>query len=238
VTLLVTDHAEGLRPVVEEANRWGLEIELIPESRELTPAEALIKYEQLIDSDPNNITVLDRFPGDSEASLFMNHAGFFQSIREWMPHCLLPDRVGVRELAPGIWAGLHTRISPSAQLKAPCWLGKSVYVGAKATIGPGAMVEDGSLIEPETDVIDSYIGPDTLVGRGSVIQDSIVWANLLINWKSGSVVEIADSFILCGLRASRGSPGRSWLERVTEICTPAKEDILIKDLLINKEGSS
>ena len=238
VALVAADRPESLQGVVQDASRWGLELELIPESRELTIAEALIKYDPQIGSDPNNIAVLDRFPGDSESRLFMNHAGFFQSVCAWMPHCLLPDRVGVRELAPGIWAGLHVRISPSAQLKAPCWLGKSVYVGAKATIGPGVMVEDGSLIEPETDIVDSYIGPDTLVGRGGVIRDSIVWGNTLINWKTGSVAEIADAFILCSLRQPRGAPGPSWFERVTEICTPAKEDMFIKDLLINKEGSS
>jgi NDP-sugar pyrophosphorylase family protein len=151
----------------------------------------------------------------------------------------MPDRVGLRQLAPGIWAGLHDRVSPSAQLKAPCWLGRGVSVGKGAIIGPGVIIEDGSLIEPETEIVNSYIGPDTLVGQGGVIKDSIAWANALVNWKSGSVVEIRDAFILCGLRRARTSAGPSWIERVTEICAPGKEaNLFIKDLLINKEGSS
>jgi NDP-sugar pyrophosphorylase family protein len=237
--LLATDRPESLQALVQDAGRWGMELEVIPESRELTLAEVLLKYDQLIGSEQNNVTVLDHLPGVPESTLFKDHATFFNAIRAWMPHCLMPDRVGIRQLAPGIWAGLHARVSASAQLKAPCWLGRSVSVGNGAMIGPGAVIEDGSMIEPETEIVESYIGPDTLVGQGGVIRDSIAWGNALINWKSGSVAEIRDAFILCGLRRPRVSSGPSWIERVSEMCASGKEEALfIKDLLINKEGSS
>jgi NDP-sugar pyrophosphorylase family protein len=239
VALLAHHQPEVLQSIVQEGGRWGIELQLFPESRELTSGEALIKYDQWIESDPSHIITLDHFPGFPGSRLFDSYMTFFHTMSGWMPHCLMPDRVGIRELAPGVWAGVHTRIASSAQLKAPCWLGKAVYIGAKAIIGPGAIVEDGSVIEPETELVDSYVGPDTLVGQGGVLKDSIVWGSTLMNWKSGSATEIRDAFILCGLRRPQVSERRSWLERVTEIYAPDKgEDLFIKELLIKKESSS
>jgi len=239
VTLLANDRPEALTAFVGDGARWGIDIEVIPESRELTPAEALLKYEDIVSSPENDITLLDHFPGCQE-QLFNSHAALFAGLCAWLPHSRMPDRVGVRELFPGVWAGLHARIAPNAQIKAPAWIGKNVSIGTGALVGPGAIVEDGSFIEAEAEIVDSYIGPDTLVGRCTAIRESLVWGNTLINWKNDSVVEVNDAFILCALRRSSLSPARSWLERISELCAPSKgePELFLKDWVINKEGSS
>jgi NDP-sugar pyrophosphorylase family protein len=238
VALLADDRTESLESLVQDGARWGMELDLISEGREFTPAEALFKYEKLIGSNPSSITVMEHFPGLPGFRLFDNPISFFHAIQAWMPHCHNPDRIGVRQLYPNVWAGLHARVSRSAQFHAPCWLGKGVYIGARAQIGPGAFIEDGSFIEPDTEIVDSYVGPDTLVGQGGAIKESLVWGNTLMNWKTGSVIEVPDAFILSGLRRQPTPAGPSWLERVSEICAPGKEeDLFIKDLLINKESS-
>src|SRR5438105_11246580 len=46
VALLVNDRAELVRAVAGNGARWGLSLEVLTESRDLTPAEALLKYQQ------------------------------------------------------------------------------------------------------------------------------------------------------------------------------------------------
>src|SRR5262245_60188290 len=71
VTILAHDRPEQIQAVSGGGERWGLQVQIINESRELTPAQALIKYEeQLRLSPPQNIDVLDHFPGLPEYPLF------------------------------------------------------------------------------------------------------------------------------------------------------------------------
>jgi len=238
VAIVANDRPESMKALVGDGARWGIELEVIPELRELTPAEALNKYESILQSGKDSVTLMDHFPGLPEHPLFESPAEFFAGIRTWMPKSRMPDRVGVRELSEGVWSAQNARVSPEAIVQAPCWLGKNVLVSNHAIIGPGTILEDGSFIESEAEVVDSYIGPDTLVGRGITIKDSIAWGSTLINWKTGSVAQVPDAFILCSLRRPQHAGALKWLQRVTEICIPAKEDeLFIKDLLINKESS-
>jgi len=239
VALVANDRPESVKNLVGDGARWGIEIEVIPELRELTPAEALNKYEGILQSGKESVTLMDHFPGLPEYPLFESQAGFFAGIRAWMPKSRTPDRIGVRELSLGVWVGQNARVSSAAIVQAPCWLGKNVLVGAHAIIGPGTILEDGSLIESKAEVVDSYIGPDTFVGQGIIVKDSIAFGSTLINWKTGSVAEVPDAFVLCSLKRPQHASGRKWLQRVTEICAPAKEEneLFIKDLLINKETS-
>ena len=239
VTFLANDRPDTLRALLDDGARWGMTLEVITESRELTPAEALIKYDKLVGSDQSSIAVVDHLPNDPPRPLFDTAESFFAGIRAWMPFSRMPDRIGVRQVSSGIWAGLRARVSSSARITPPCWLGKSVFIGPGAQIGPGAIIEDGSLIEPGTEIVESYVGSDTLVGEGTIIRDSLAWGNTLINWKTGSVAEVPDAFILCALRRPQAERGRSWIERLTEMCAPDnEEDLFIKDLLIKKESSS
>src|SRR4029077_8468493 len=155
--------------LVGNGARWGIRAEVIAESRELTPAQAQIKYGRgLTDSaGAGEIHVLDHFPGFTQP-LFASYEILFAGLWEWLPNALTPDRVGVHESRPGIWTGLHTRISPEAQLHAPCSIGHSVYIGARAVVGPMAIVEDRSFVEPEAEITGSMVGPDTFVGQLAV----------------------------------------------------------------------
>jgi NDP-sugar pyrophosphorylase family protein len=242
VHLLVHDRPECLHALVGDGARWGLTVEISHEARELTPAEALLKYEQERNPAPvqNGITMLDHFPGSPQHPLFNSYAGWFAAVRAWMPNALMPDRLGFRELCAGVWVGLHSKISPTARLTAPCWIGRNVFIGARAVIGPGAVIEDGSFIESDAELVGGYVGPDTLVGQCTALRNSLAWGGTLINWQTGSAVAVRDAFILSALRKPARAKKGGWLERMAEICSDDKEEseAFLKDLLVNKESSS
>src|SRR5215469_4097880 len=47
--ILADDHPEEIRTLVGDGERWGLRLEILEEQRELTPAQALLKYEKRTD---------------------------------------------------------------------------------------------------------------------------------------------------------------------------------------------
>ncbi|HLH54525.1 MAG TPA: hypothetical protein VKY92_12995 [Verrucomicrobiae bacterium] len=240
VLVLAHDRAELASEVVGQGQRWGLSVRVIAESRELTPAEALLKYGAQIDPalSQESIVVLDHLPGKPEHPLFSGFDHFFAGVRGWMRSALTPDRVGICEIAADVWTGCHSHISPGAKLKAPCWIGQHVYVGAGAIVGPGAVVENGSFIEPGAELAESWVGSDTFVGRFARIAGSLAWGSTLVDWRIGSAAELADPFLLCALRKPRRAHSPGWFTRLSEVYNRNKGEVSVlwKHLLLHKEG--
>ena len=202
VQILADDRPEHVTKLTGDGARWGLKVTVTPEIRELTPAQAQIKYAQEFPVTGQLIAVLDHFPNAPQWPLFESYAGLFSALTHWMPKAKTVDRVGLREVEPGIWLGIHAQVSPEAQLRAPCWIGGHVYIGAHAVIGPMAIIEDRSFVEAGAEIVNSVIGPDTFVGRMATLQKSFAWGNTLVNWEADSVTQVADAFLLCGLKRS------------------------------------
>lgn len=238
VSLLAHDRPELVRELVGAGERWGLQAEIVVESRELTPAEALLKYAAQLEGVPPHqaITVLDHFPGAASLPVFESYQSWFASLCHWMPRALTADRVGVNESRPGIWMGCHAHVSPRAQLRPPCWIGQHVFIGAEAIVGSNTVIEDGSFIEPGAELVQSWIGPDTFVGQFARIRNSLAWANTLVNWQTGSTAQLADPFLLCALRQPRGSSG--WFKKISELYARNKGEggLFWKHLLLHKQG--
>ncbi len=241
VRILADDRPEQIAALIQNGARWGITVEVSAASRELAPAQAQLKYAQEFPSASSQdvIATLDHFPGVPGRKLFNSYAELFAALTEWMPKARTVDRVGVRELRPGIWVGMHAHISPEAELRAPCWIGRCVYVGARAIIGPGAVVEDRSFVEGGAEIANSVVGRDTFVGQLLALQDSFALGHTLANWKSGACTKITDAFLLSALRrpaAARHSEGL--LDRLVEIYSRNKEDLQMfwKHFLMNKEG--
>jgi NDP-sugar pyrophosphorylase family protein len=240
VIVLAHDRPELAVEVIDEGQRWGLAAKVIGESRELTPSEALLKYAAELDPIPSQdaIAVLDHFPGQPDRPVFEDYSHFFQAVRGWMPSAFTIDRVGFSEVRPGVWTGCHSHVSPHAVIRPPCWIGQHVFVGAGAVIGPGAVIEDGSFVEPGAELAESWIGPDTFVGQFARIAGSLAWGSSLVNWESGSTVQIADAFLLCALRRPRRRRSLGWYDKLTEFYARNKGEVGLfwKHLLLHKEG--
>jgi NDP-sugar pyrophosphorylase family protein len=240
VSILAHDRPEQVQALAGNGERWGLHAEVIRESRELTPAQALLKYETQIRPTPlqNGIVVLDHFPGLTRYPLFNSYEACFAAMQAWMPLALTPERVGVRQLRPGIWAGSHSHVSAGAELRPPCWLGDKVFIGAGAVIGPDAIIEDSSFVEGNTEITKSYVGRDTFIGRYAELSDSLAWGNTLINWRTGSVARVPDAFLLCALRQPSALQPDGWFGRIAQRYSRNKEELQMvwKHMLMDKES--
>jgi hypothetical protein len=240
VSVLAHDRPERIQEVVGKGERWGLQASVITESRELTPAEALLKYAAQLEGVAAHqaIAILDHFPGLPDQPLFASYQSWYAALCRWMPCALTADRVGVNETSPGIWKGCRSHVSSQAQLRAPCWIGQHVFIGAGAIVGPGAIVEDGSFVEPGAEVAQSWIGPDTFVGQFARINSSLAWANTLVNWETGSATQLADPFFLCAVRQPRRQRTLGWFRKLSGLYARNKGEVglLWKHPLIHKQG--
>jgi NDP-sugar pyrophosphorylase family protein len=219
VHILAADRPEAIRKIAGSGARWGLKIEVTAEVRELTAAQAQIKYAaQFPASAPNSITVLDHFPGEADAPIFNSYADLFAGLTRWMPKAKTIDRVGVQEVQPGIWLGRHAHVSPEAKLHAPCWIGQHAYVGAHCVIGPTAVLEDRSFVEGGAEIVSSVVSPDTFVGKLAALRRSLALGNTLINWQTNSIAQITDAFLMCALRRQpNAKTSEKFLHRLFEL---------------------
>src|SRR6185437_15669805 len=71
VHILADDRPDEIRRVVGTGARWGLKVEVTNEVRELTAAQAQIKYAaELPATGQSHVYVLEYFPGEPDAPLF------------------------------------------------------------------------------------------------------------------------------------------------------------------------
>ncbi|MDO8543319.1 MAG: sugar transferase [Opitutaceae bacterium] len=205
VTILASDRPDQVRTVVGDGTRWGLRVDLLPKSRELTVPEARSKYRGH-DADgwmEEDVVLMDTLPGLPGYPLFETYAGWFAALRAWTPRAITPARIGVREIEPGVWVGLHAQIASNVQLRAPCWIGNQAMIAPGAIIGPKALVEDRVVVEHDARIVESVVGPETFVGPHIVIERSLASGSTVVNWKSGSCLHVPDAFLLCSLDARR-----------------------------------
>src|ERR1043166_6455443 len=210
ILVLAADRPEQAREFVGRGQRWGLRVEVWPETRELTAAEALAKYGDDAGwlAAPHDAIVMDHLPGLPAHRLFTSYADWFAALQAATRRSATPDRIGVREIKPGVWAGRRTRLSPKAELRAPCWLGEDVLVGDGAVVGPNAVLENKVCIERSAQISDSVVGPETFVGEFTEVRRSIACGSTLVNWQLDSTIHVSDAFLLCSLGRRRGAFGR------------------------------
>jgi NDP-sugar pyrophosphorylase family protein len=235
VHILADDRPEQIRKIVGTGARWGLKAEITSEVRELTAAQAQIKYAaEFPVSAPNSISVLDHFPGEPDSPIFTGYAELFAGMMRWLPRANTIDRVGFREIQPGIWVGRHAHVSPEAQLTGPCWIGQHVFVGPKCVIGPNAILEDRSFVEGGAEIVNGVIGPDTFVGKLAALRQSFALGNTLVNWNTNSVAQITDAFLMCALK--REPTSEKFLGRLLELLFAEPKPGVAPMDTINQQG--
>jgi NDP-sugar pyrophosphorylase family protein len=228
VRLVVGDGKELIEQEVGDGSRWGLKIEVFHEILSLSPAEARKRYRPSYESDwaldPLDVIEADHLPGMPEQKLFASYSSWFESLQLWLPQVAQSKRIGFREIRPGVWAGLRTRIANNAELIAPCWMGDNVRIGKNAVVGPNAFLEDGVVLDSTCAVKNSWVGPETFLGTLAELKDSLALGNLLVNWKTASHTEVPDSFLLTSLAET----GKRREKRDKEAQTPTVQSALAR----------
>lgn len=230
VTVLACDRPDAVRQVAGNGARWGLQVTVVTETRELTPAEARSRHggggEWL--PAPLDVVLADHLPELSGYKLCDSYAGWFGAAQAWLDRAVTPDRVGVREVAPGIKVGWHSEIPADAMLVPPVWIGEKVTLGAGVTLGPNAIIEDRAVVEAGAEIRDSIVGPETLVGTLTEVADSLALGDTLVNWKDSSCLHVTDEFLLCPLRPS-ARDASEWFRRLTQALTGSTPPLVAGD---------
>jgi hypothetical protein len=213
VSIVAADRPRQILDFVGDGARWGVRIDVqsefdgFPAAAGRNGGDGNGAFSQ--EAGAGAVVSLDHLPQQPDLPLFASYAAWFAAVINWIPRAAAsPNRLGVREIRPGVWAGLHTRVSAGAELRAPCWLGEHVFVGSGAILGPMAVVEDRVLVEPGAKITDSIIGPETFVGEMTEVGSSLAWGDTLVNWKLNSLLKVPDTFLLRSLRSQPSKLGR------------------------------
>ena len=201
VRLITSDDVDAIQRVLGNGSRWGVNLEIFHEVRELSAAEARKRYRPSYENDwlPEDVIEADHLPGLAEHKIFGGYADWFKGLSLWLPFVCQSARIGLREIRPGVWAGRRTRIGSNVEFHAPCWIGDNVRIGKKAVIGPFALLEERVVVDHAAEVANSWVGPDTFIGALTRVADSLGWGSLLINWRTGSYISVPDSFLMSSL---------------------------------------
>lgn len=206
IRVLAADRPDQIRRFVRKGEAWGISVEVVPEQRELTPAEAIARHATpdtaTTPATPPQVVMVDRIP-PTGPSLWTNTAAWFSAVRSQFENAA-HDRVGIRQPAPGVFVHVRARLSPEASLRPPCWIGANSWIGPRTVIGPNSIVEAHSYVDDGAEVVDSFIGPGTYVGALTEVRDSLAWKSNLYKIPTGSATEVSDGFLLGPVHASLG----------------------------------
>lgn len=199
-TILAADRPHEIRHAVDQGGRWGLSITVLSVKREPSTEEARLRFTGKDTSGraPNIIT-LDTLPSMPHKPLWESSAGMFDimlgNLRGTPPEAHLT----MREIAPEVHVSTRARISATAKIEGPVWIGPQVIVGDNAQILAGTVIEEAAYIDRDAIVSESWVGPSTYVGAMTNVQNSFAWGGGIENWSKGVFLEITDDFLLTNL---------------------------------------
>src|SRR5690606_28555653 len=117
VTILVADRPERVRQIVGDGARWGLRVEIAPQSHELNCAEvrSMFSGSKIPSAFGTHETIfIDHSPGLPQLKLFSSYAAFFGAIQKVFSEIALKSPFGMKEIRPGVWTGFRAHIAPDA----------------------------------------------------------------------------------------------------------------------------
>ena len=118
--------------------------------------------------------------------------------------CLVQDALAGRcqikpvgqEVRPGIWCGGGARVSASARILAPAYIGQRARVRAGVFIAPGTSVEQRSEVDCGTVIRNSSILPHTYLGPGLHVSQSVISGSRVVHLGRKIDVELAHTGLL------------------------------------------
>jgi len=204
IVIISPDRPHLIRQWLLRGNLWTREIQILTDDTEVPNSETF---------------TMDRLP-DQEALPEPRTAQ--ELMKRWFS--LQVDSIEARktmaqqidfELREGVWLGPGAEVHPSCTLEAPCWIGSGAKIGAGSRIGPGGFVGHRSFLDEDVEVVGGIVCQDTYVGRHTSLRDAAVQGGLLMDWKRGVRIELADHLLLRELDDDKGRPG--WVERLVSL---------------------
>lgn len=104
-----------------------------------------------------------------------------------------------REVEPGIWISRNVVMPSNIVLEPPVYIGENSRIGNGVHLGPHAVIGGGCVLDSKCSVKNSVIFPNSFVGEGLELQDTLIDRNLLVNARDGGAINVRDNFILGSL---------------------------------------
>jgi hypothetical protein len=91
-----------------------------------------------------------------------------------------------RQVRDGVWIGEGAEVDESVRVMGPAYVGERTTIRTGATLGPFASVEHDCVVDCGTTIERSSVLPNTYLGPGLLIQQSLVDGNCLehLVWKA------------------------------------------------------
>jgi hypothetical protein len=197
VEVYVADRPAAVRLALEGGVYWSRPVRVIPIAcEEEAPADAL-----RVDHFPDAAT--EAFPDD--ARRLLEH--WFDLQKAWLAS-RGTERVAIDERhASGGWIGPHARVHPSAQLRAPFWIGPNARIGAGCQVGPNAFLGENSILGNNVEVEEACILNNTCLGHNTRLSRAMADGGALVEWARGCRVDIRERFIMRPVVAGVRRPG-------------------------------
>ena len=96
----------------------------------------------------------------------------------------------------GLWISRNVRIHPSVQLIPPVYIGADCRIESGVVLGPNVSIENHCIIEERTHIADSFVFPDTFVGRELSLNSAIAGSRFMQMLDTPQPFEGIDPFIL------------------------------------------
>jgi len=141
-------------------------------------------------------------------------AGLLRAMQRLLQCPEPPVGIARNPVAPGLWIGNGCRIHPTAVVKAPAYLGDHVLVGPGAVVGPNAAVGAHSIIDRDAIVVDGIVAPESYLGAGVELRQSLLSGRSLVNVALGACVEVPDRELAGPASGSLDAMGPGFAERL------------------------
>lgn len=105
----------------------------------------------------------------------------------------------------GVYIGYNVLLPPAVELRPPFAIGNDCRIRPLAVIGPNAVIGNHVIIDQQAELADCVVLDGTYVGRNVEIKQKIVGGDRIISPDDGTVLEMADPWLLAPLG------GRAWV---------------------------
>lgn len=216
VTILAADRPHEIRHAVDQGGRWGLSVTVLSVKREPSIDETRQRFtgKDSAGRVPNIIT-LDTLPDMPHKPLWESSAALFDILHNSLLVTPAESHLTMREVAPKVHVSTRARVSATAKIEGPVWIGPQVIISDDAQILAGSIIEEAAYIDRGAIVSESWVGSNTYVGALTNVKSSFAWGGGIENWRQGSFLEITDDFLLTNLTHKPfGGVRSSWLVRI------------------------
>jgi hypothetical protein len=101
-----------------------------------------------------------------------------------------------RQVSPGVWLGPDTRVDSSVDVVGPVYIGARSRIGAFCKIDNATAIERDCEVDGGTHIEDSSILPETSLGMGLEIKNSIIYPGKLFRIDRNVEIDIKDRALI------------------------------------------